>query len=163
MNTWIGRAAAIALVGLGAARADAQITTVIAPPKRVEANVAAAARREEVAQDSIARITLTGMKEWVDSAARALALRPDTGTSPSESSTSKATSASPRPDTSARLDTSASNAARPVKDPEFRDGARAPDTATQLPAIALGGAALILIGLGLRRRSADAAGVRARR
>ena len=157
MKTWIVRAAVAALVGLGAARADAQITTVIATPKRAEANAQAVARREEVAQDSIARVTLTGMKQWVDSAASALALRPDTGTSPSEAP-SQAPSSS-----SQRRDSAATTPARPAQSPEFRDGARAPDTATQLPAFALAGAVMVLIGLGLRRRSPTVARARANR
>jgi len=157
VKTWIVRAAVAALVGLGAARADAQITTVIATPKRAEANAQAVARREEVAQDSIARVTLTGMKQWVDSAASALALRPDTGTSPSEAP-SQAPSSS-----SQRRDSAATTPARPAQSPEFRDGARAPDTATQLPAFALAGAVMVLIGLGLRRRSPTVARARANR
>lgn len=150
MKTWIGRAAAAALLGFGANRADAQITTVIAPPKRAEAAVQAAARREEVAQDSIARVTLTGMKQWVDSAAQALALRPDTGTSPSEAPAAVAPAAPPRADSTPRQ-------------PAVREGVRAPDTATQMPALALVGAAMVLLGLVIRRRSSDVARVRARR
>jgi len=156
VKTWIVRAAVAALVGLGAARADAQITTVIATPKRAEANAQAVARREEVAQDSIARVTLTGMKQWVDSAASALALRPDTGTSPSEAPSQAPSSSSQRRD-------SAATPARPAQSPEFRDGARAPDTATQLPALALAGAVMVLIGLGFRRRSPTVARARANR
>jgi hypothetical protein len=147
VKTLIARAAAAALVGLGAARAEAQITTVIAAPKRVEANTQAAARREEVAQDSIARVTLTGMKQWVDSAAASLALRPDTGTAPVETpAQAPATPAKPRADTAVAT----TPRAAPVA--EFRDGARAPDTATQWPAIAVGGALLLLMGLVLRSR-----------
>ena len=155
MNTWISRAAAVALVGLGAARADAQITTVIAAPKRAEANAQAAARREEVAQDSIARVTLTGMKQWVDSAAASLALRPDTGTAPAEAPVQAP--AAPRPDTVA------SPAHRPAHAAEFRDGARAPNTATQWPAVALGGGLLLLMGLTLRHRTPAVARSRSRR
>jgi len=123
----ITRAALVALAGLGAARAEGQITTVVAQPKRVEANAQAVARRQEVAQDSVARVTLTGMKQWVDSAAQSLALRPDTGTAPSETAV-PATTAVPQ-----RTDTPTAASARPAQTPEFRDGARAPDTATQLP------------------------------
>jgi hypothetical protein len=151
----ITRAAFVALAGLGAARAEAQITTVVEQPKRVEANAQAVARRQEVAQDSIARVTLTGMKQWVDSAAQSLALRPDTGTAPSETAVPASAVATQRPDTSAAA------RARPAQTPEFRDGARAPNTATQLPMFALGGAALLLIGLLLRR--GDPARARVRR
>jgi len=148
-------AALVALAGLGTARAEGQITTVVAQPKRVEANAQAVARRQEVAQDSVARITLTGMKQWVDSAAQSLALRPDTGTTPSETAVPAATP-DQRPDTSARA------TARPAQTPEFRDGAKAPDTATQLPMFALAGAVLLLTGLVLRRRAPARTRVRVR-
>ena len=152
----ITRAALVALAGLGAARAEGQITTVVAQPKRVEANAQAVARRQEVAQDSVARVTLTGMKQWVDSAAQSLALRPDTGTAPSETAVPANSQAVQRTDTSAAT-------ARPAQTPEFRDGAKAPDTATHLPMFALGGAALLVIGLVLRRRDPVRARVRIRR
>ena len=151
----ITRAAVVALAGLGAARAEGQITTVVAPPKRVEANAEAVARRQEAAQDSVARVTLTGMKQWVDSAAQSLAIRPDTGTTPSDTAVAATTAAPQRPDTSATT-------ARPTQTPEFRDGAKAPDTATQLPSFALAGAVLLLTGLVLRRRDPARARVRVR-
>ena len=149
-------AALVALAGLGTARAEGQITTVVAQPKRVEANAQAVARRQEVAQDSVARITLTGMKQWVDSAAQSLALRPDTGTTPSETAVPATASVNQRPDTSAAA------TARPAQPPEFRDGAKAPDTATQLPMFALAGAVLLLTGLVLRRRDPARPRVRVR-
>jgi LPXTG-motif cell wall-anchored protein len=150
VNKWIAGAAAAALVGFAAARADAQITTVIAAPKRAEAKAQETARREEAAQDSIARVTLTGMKQWVDSAANALALRPDTGTSPGESPTTPTAPAPPqKSDSAAARPPTAAPAAPPA---EFRDGARAPNTATQVPAAALVGGLMVLAGLVLRRR-----------
>ena len=148
MKTLIARAAAAALVGLGAARAEAQITTVIAAPRRVEATAQAAARREEVAQDSIARVTLTGMKQWVDSAAASLALRPDTGTAPVETPAQ-----APTPAAKPQADTAVATPPRAASETEFRDGARAPNTATQWPAVALGGALLLCMGLVMRRRT----------
>jgi LPXTG-motif cell wall-anchored protein len=150
VNKWIARAAVAALVGLTAARAEAQITTVIAAPKRVEAKAQANARREEAAQDSIARVTLTGMKQWVDSAANALALRPDTGTSPVESPTTPTAPAPPQKADSAAARTPATAPAVPPGG--FRDGARAPNTATQVPVVALVGGLMVLAGLVLRRR-----------
>ena len=157
MYTRFGCAAFVALVGLGAARADGQITTVVAQPKRVEAKAEAVARREEVAQDSIARVTLTGMKQWVDSAAGALAIRPHPGTAPSETAVPAAT---PAPQ---KTDTLSTPRSRPAAAPEFRDGARAPDTATQWPTLALSGAALVLMGLALRRRDPEREHARVRR
>ena len=79
MNICLGRAALAALLTFGAARANAQITTVVSPPpKRNAATQQEVVRREQAAQDSVARVTLTGMTQWVDSAAAALALsRPE--------------------------------------------------------------------------------------
>lgn len=145
----------------GAARANAQITTVVAPPKRAATNQQEIVRREQVAQDSIARTTLTGMTQWVDSAAAALALRPDTGAVPASSATVPA-----RPD-SARADTRSvasqpTPSAPPAQTPEFRAGARAPGTATAIPTVALVGGVMALVGL-LIRRKPTALKVRVRR
>jgi hypothetical protein len=152
VNIWLGRAAmaAIMIISLSAGSADAQITTVISAPKRAEAKQAEAARREEVAQDSAARVTLTDMKAWVDSAAAALALRPDTGAVPADSAAAPSNVArtSPRPDSS--LGNARAPAAKPA---EFRDGARAPDTATAIPTLALAGGALLVLGFALRLRT----------
>ncbi len=76
----LGRAALAAMMIVGAGTAKAQITTFVAsPPRKIEpAQQAAAQQREKVAQDSVARVAMTGMKEWVDSASAALAIRPDT-------------------------------------------------------------------------------------
>jgi hypothetical protein len=147
VSKWIERAAAVALVVFGAARANAQITAVIASPKKAEAKAQAAARREEVAQDSIARVTLTGMKQWVDSAAGSLALRPDTGTAPSET-------AVPVAPTPSRADSAPTPVRRGTAAPDsaFRDGARAPNTATPAPTLALVGAVMVLAGVAMRRR-----------
>lgn len=156
MNTWFGRAATFAIVVLGAARADAQITTVIAPSKRAEAKQQEAARAEAAAQDSVARVTLTDMKEWVDSAAASLAIRPDTGTVPAVDSAAAAVAPSGAQQP-ARSDSAASPRAGTARG-EFRDGARAPNTATDVPALALAGAVLLLLGVAIGRRSPHASG-----
>jgi hypothetical protein len=157
VSKWIGRAALAAMVVFGGATADAQITTVIETPKRNEAKQQqAVARREEAAQDSITRVTMTGMKEWVDSAAAALALRPDTGTVPAGDSAASSRAASTQAAAS-RADSAAPSPNRQAtQTPEFRDGARAPDTGTPVPTIALIGAIMILIGAALRRLPAAA-------
>ena len=143
-------AAVAALLTISATSAAAQITTTIVPPKQPPAAQAAAARREAAAQDSIARVTLTDMKTWVDSAAASLALRPDTGAPVADT-----TAAAQRPTTP--VDTAPAPAQqRPEAETEFRDGARAPDTATPLPSLALAGGVLIVLGAVMRRRSATA-------
>ena len=163
MRTWLGRGTFAAIVVFGAATAEAQITTVIETPKRTTvAAQQAAARREEVAQDSIARITMTGMKEWVDSAAASLAIRPDTGTVPA-SDTAAATRRSTQPTTQRSDSATATSGRSPVKATEFRDGARAPDTGTPVPTLAFLGALMVLAGALLRRRPTPAAARRSRR
>jgi cobalamin biosynthesis Mg chelatase CobN len=158
VNTWIGRAAFAAIVVLGAATADAQITTVMDPPKRVDPKAQVAAKREEVAQDSIARVTMTGMKQWVDSAATALAVRPDTG------AISVSDTAVTSPQQPAKRTASATNTpTRPAAPAEFRDGARAPNTGTPLPTIVLIGAVMVLVGVVMRRRPSTVEARTARR
>jgi hypothetical protein len=141
------RSAAVVALTLIPALASAQITTVISAPKRQEAAAQAAAQREAAAQDSVARVTLTGMKEWVDSAANALSLRPDTSVTVADTALAATAAAAQqrtdstpkRPSTSAAPDT-------------FRDGARAPNTATPWPTLAAIGMGLIVAGWSLRRR-----------
>jgi hypothetical protein len=147
VNHWLRRAALAAVLTFATERAHAQITTVIAAPKRPDPVAQQqAARVERATQDSVARVTLTGMTQWVDSAAAALALRPDTGTTPI-SDTSAAPARTPVP---SRAD-SASDARRDTTG-AMRSGARAPDTATVIPTIALVGAVMILVGLVMRGR-----------
>jgi len=154
----LGRAALAAMIIVGAGTAKAQITTFVAsPPRKNEpAQQAAAQQREKAAQDSVARVTMTGMKEWVDSASAALAIRPDTVPTTSDTAVGSpraATAPAPRSDSSASARTS-------ERESELRDGARAPNTATAIPAIGLAGAVLILTGMALKRRERTA---RARR
>ena len=148
MKNCLGRATVAALLRLGAARLDAQITTVVAaPPKRNAPSQQVVAQREQAAQDSIARVTMTGMKEWVDSAATALAIRPDTVPTAADTSVNAARPVAPAP----RADSA--NAARPSQQtPKFKDGARPPDTATAVPTLALAGAALIAFGVAMNLR-----------
>ena len=148
----LGRAALAAMMIVGAATANAQITTVVASPRKTEpAQQAAAQQRERVAQDSVARVAMTGMKEWVDSASAALAIRPDTVPTPADTALATpraATTPSPKSDTSAT--------ARAERQSEFKDGARAPDTATAIPAIGLAGIVLVLAGVAMKRRERTA-------
>ena len=151
MNQNLGRAAVAAMIVFGAASASAQITTVIAAPKQPAPNAQQVAQRVQATQDSVARVTLTGMTQWVDSAANAMALRPDTGATAAAAAVAPATQPPP-----VRADSAINNAAPPKPTDEFRNGARAPSTATTTPAIALAGAALILVGFAVRRRGRHA-------
>jgi MYXO-CTERM domain-containing protein len=159
MNTWLGRAAVAAIVVFGAANAEAQITTVMDPPKRVDAKQQLAAKQEKVAQDSIARVTMTGMKEWVDSAANALAVRPDTNAVAANDSGATAT----QQQAPQRTDSVAKTPSRATAPTEFRDRARAPDTATPVPTVAFVGAVMLLLGVAMRRRRPGEARARAER
>ena len=149
MKTRLIRAAAAALMALGASRANAQITTVVGGPKRADPKAEQVARRDAAAQDSIARVTLTDMKAWVDSAAAALALKPDTGTAPADSG---AAANQARGESLQPVDSAVARRRIRESPPEFRDGARAPNTATRLPTIAAFGIVMILAGVALRRR-----------
>ena len=150
MNIRLIGAATVLLSFAGAGMAKAQNTAVIIPPKRADTAAADSVRRAQVEQDSIARVTLTDMKQWVDSAAQALAVQPDTGAAPTTRSDTAAAVVAPaapqRPDSTAQ-NRPASQAAT-----EFRDGARAPDTATPLPTFALVGGAMVLAGIAIGRR-----------
>ena len=150
----LGRAALAAMMIVGAGTAKAQITTFVAsPPRKTEpAQQAAAQQREKVAQDSVARVAMTGMKEWVDSASAALAIRPDTVPTAADTALGSprvATAPAPKSDSSA-------NARASERQSEFRNGARAPNTATPIPMIALAGVLLIVMGMALRRRERSA-------
>jgi hypothetical protein len=130
---------------IGAASAHAQITTVIAPSsKRNEPSQQEAARREQATQDSVARVTLTGMTEWVDSAAASLALKPDT-TGAARSADSAVVQQPTRTTTDSSKVTNAAKG-----EVELRNGARAPNTATSIPTLGLVGTLLIMLGVGLR-------------
>ena len=151
MTKSVQAAAFAAFLTVGAVRADAQITTVIAPPKPAAQKQVEIVRRQEAARDSVARVTLTDMKEWVDSAAASLALRPDTAGAPADTGV-----AAPQPPAAPRASQSTRDARRADSAAtEFRDGARAPDTATSVPTLALAGGLMILLGFALRRRGAE--------
>jgi len=132
--------------------ASAQFTTFVAPPRKAAvdsapATVAAAKARA----DSVARMSLTDMKAWVDSAA-------GTGTqvaSAAETTMTAANAASqaaPAPHGDVRSTTS------------FSNGAIAPNTASPLPAYLAAGLATFSVGLFLlrRRRRAEASARRDR-
>ena len=137
-------AAAAALLVAGAGEAAAQFTGVVTPPPtpRQPAAVARAdsASRNTGARDSANTTRLTDMKTWVDSATVALA----------------GTGARPRADTTARDSVPAEPTVTGVAAgrrggnapaPTMHDGARAPDTATPLPTLALLG--VVAVGVGL--------------
>src|SRR5206468_1981495 len=108
--------------------ASAQFTTFIPPRNPVADSAKAAAVVEQKAQtDSVARAQITNMKTWVDSAA-GIAPAPQTAADSLAQNQSAATT------TAAESTT-------------FRNGMRAPATASDLPLLLLAGAALLFAGL----------------
>jgi hypothetical protein len=118
----------------------AQFTTFIPPqPKAVDSAKATApmAARATPRADSIVRMRLTDMKTWVDSAAGSVA-PPVSAPKPPESEPT--TPAPLTPDTASVSSVARDSAVR------LRHGARAPATASDLPLIALIGAAALAVG-----------------
>ncbi len=147
-------ATALALVTLSAGSLRAQFTAVIGAPKTSAPAVAAAQQKQEAArQDSVAKVTLTNMKAWVDSAAgTAGTVTPMTAADTAIVAAAK-TSAAPAAAATAHMHTAVAKG--DVVDSTFRNGGRAPNTASPLPLLALLGAASLAAGMALlRRRSA---------
>jgi hypothetical protein len=119
-----------ALTAVLAPAAGAQFTTFIAPKNKAKDSVKAAVVAEQKAvQDSVVRAQIADMKTWVDSAAGNVMTRPIMD--------------------SARVVDSAMGIVEPV--PVFVNGARAPATATPLPAFLAAGALLLFLGLWMMR------------
>lgn len=120
---------------------SAQFTTFVAPPKKAVVDsaphtvVAAKAK-----SDSVARMSLTDMKTWVDSAAGTstqVAMASDTGAS----ATANVSMPAPTPSTGGRNTTTT-----------FSNGAIAPNTASPLPIYLATGLLTLSAGLLLMRR-----------
>ena len=128
-------------LALTASPAAAQFTTFVPPRKAAVADTAPTQVAAAERADSVQRQTLTDMKVWVDSAARALSVNIDTSTVDSLVVDSLAGEVVQEPAS--------------VSTTEFREGAPAPDTATMFPMLAV--AALGCLGAGallLRRGGA---------
>ena len=129
---------ALALV-ISASVVEAQFTTVVAPPPREEA---VTTPTEVAARDTGHRTALRDMAAWVDSVAGVPAVAVEPGVV-----TDSAAGAVVEADTSR---------GEPVT--RFENGSRAPDTATSLPALLIGGIVVTALGTILlfttRRRDA---------
>ena len=152
MKLWVPLILGSCLVG-SAAPAAAQFTAAVVPPPQPAQPAAAVATHVDTvkrAQTAAAK-TLTGMKAWVDSAALALAQEP--ATQPDTTARSAAAATAGTPGAGAQSDTSTrrTNVATGEVG-HFRNGARAPATATPLPLLALLGVASLIAGALLRRR-----------
>jgi hypothetical protein len=125
----------------------AQFTTFIPPHDKTTDSVkAVVVAKERAKSDSIVRMQLTNMKAWVDSAA---------GVAPAPTSAADSLARSPTVTLDSivsRRTPARSPVARPTtrppadSSPTLRNGARAPATASDLPLLALIGAAALAIG-----------------
>jgi len=128
----------LALLGALPTISWAQFTTFIPPQNQtVKAANAAVVARERARTDSVMKIKLTDMKAWVDSAAGSLAV-PNTATDPAATPTPGRTTTVT--DTAMTLSASHDSVVR------VSHGVRAPDTASDLPMLALIGAIALVIG-----------------
>jgi hypothetical protein len=127
----------LAFATLLPATAAGQFTTFVTPPRpRVDsAKTVATPAQQQAAADSVARVAITNMKAWVDSAAGDVVVnrvdsagRPVAARGPVTSGTTAGASTS-----------------------VFRDGAQAPDTATWLPLLVLVGTGAVGVGVLLLR------------
>ena len=127
-------------LALTASAAEAQFTTVVAPPRRNDP--VAETPAEVAARDTGHRATLRDMSAWVDSVAGIpAAVEPGVVTDSASGSVAAPTEAAAQPGVT-----------------RFEDGVRAPDTASALPALLGGGMILTALGTILlfttRRRDA---------
>jgi hypothetical protein len=123
--------------------AGAQFTTFVTPPRpRVDsAKIAPTPEQQRATSDSVARVTITNMKAWVDSAAGDIVVnRPDSTGRPVAATGPVTTGTAPTQNAASRESTAT-----------FQEGARAPDTATWLPLLVLVGMGAIGVGLVLLR------------
>ena len=132
---------AAAVLTLSAVPASAQFTGVVIPPPAKAPPVAVAQTLAE-RRDSAVKVTMTNMKDWVDSAAATLGV---------VAAPVATDSAHPHvPVVTAPV--AQEPAARAPETTEFREGAPAPNTATPIPMLALTGLVSLGAGLWLLRR-----------
>ena len=113
--------------------ATAQFTTFVAPPRKPAVDSAKAIIAEHTARgDSVKPMSLSDMKAWVDSAA-GVSGNPQVAVADTTTVES-------------RLPPTTSAPALPAPTTTFSDGAIAPNTASALPALALGGVVLLVAG-----------------
>ena len=138
-------AGAASLLMFVAVPASAQFTGVVVPPPAKAVVVADTVTRTIAERrDSASRVTITNMKDWVDSAAATLGVAP----APVPVPVGVADSLQPVP----AAPQAAPTMAAPPATTEFREGAPAPNTATPVPTLALLGLLSLVAGLWLLRR-----------
>jgi len=121
----------------------AQFTTFIPPrAKSADSIKPVVAAQQQARTDSVMRIKLADMKAWVDSAAGSVA--PPTAADPTTTTTT-ITMSTPIPAPPVRVTATFTRAAADSA-LRLRHGARAPDTASNLPMLALIGSIALAIG-----------------
>ena len=123
---------------------SAQFTTFVAPPRKAAVDSAPTTVAAKARADSVARMSLTDMKTWVDSAA-GTSTQVATANDTTMAAANAAVPAPQVPSGNARTTTT------------FSNGAIAPNTASPLPAYLAAGLASFSVGLFLllRRRRAE--------
>jgi hypothetical protein len=139
------RIAVLAFSTLLPATAWGQFTTFVTPPRpRVDtATTVATPAQQRTAADSVARVAITNMKAWVDSAAGDIVVNRVDSTGRPVAATGPVTSGAVTP--------AGRDAARAESTSVFREGAPAPDTATWLPLLVLVGTGAVGVGVLLLR------------
>jgi hypothetical protein len=135
-------------LSLLATPALAQFTSTVTAPRRERPEVVEAREDSVRRTDSVSVVErMTAMREWVDSAATAIAAdAPPASAADTAATTAVSTGAVDTASVAVSTTTTTTTT-------EFREGAPAPATATPLPAIAILGLASLLVGAALRRRS----------
>jgi len=122
----------------------AQFTTFIPPrAKSADSIKAVVVAQQQARTDSVMRIKLADMKAWVDSAAGSVAQ--PIAADPTVTTTITTTTTTPIPAPPVR-DTATFTRAAADSALRLRHGARAPDTASNLPMLALIGSIALAIG-----------------
>ena len=116
---------------------SAQFTTFVAPPRQAVDSAKTTVAVTKARADSIARMSLTDMKAWVDSAAGVPGTKVATA-----NDTAMASVATAAPDQ--RVEPGRTTTT-------FSNGAIAPNTATPLPAYLVAGLASLIVGMLLLR------------
>ena len=110
---------------LCATQLSAQITTYIAPPRPAQPSSQAIATADSARRDSVSQVSMRNMKEWVDSAAGVAVPRYDTAVAVVRDSAGHTTVTT------------------------FSSGTVAPETASDLPTLAILGVVGLVVGAGL--------------
>ena len=142
----------IAALVCAASPAAAQFTSAVVPPRDKPRVDSVATRADSMRREQLQLVDrMKEMTAWVDSAAGALAAQPSSQPADTSSAAQSATNATRGGERV--TETAAGEVAKSRNDSaRFKDGSRAPATATELPLLVLLGVGATLAGVALRRR-----------